>query len=139
MKYAKWISAFMLLFIPGLVAAQLTETARLSAQVPFNFVVANNSVPNGEIILQRADDTGRVLVIRNVEAKLNIFATASGKKVSERGGQYLIFNKYGDRYFLTALKVEGSDQLYAFYPSKLEAEIMAKNSAEEQVLVAISK
>ena len=125
--------------MPALTAPQLTETGRLSARVPFNFVVANNSVPNREIMLQRADDTGRVLVIRNVEAKLNIFATASGKKVSARGGQYLVFNKYGDRYFLSALKVEGSDQIYAFYPGKPEGEMMAQSTPEEQVLIVASK
>jgi hypothetical protein len=139
MNYAKWISAFMLLFMPALAAAQLTETDRLAAQVPFNFVVADTAIPHGDLILQRGDDAGRVLVIRNVEAKANIFAGVTGKKRLGKAGQYLIFNKYGDRYFLSAVKVEGSDQLYAFYPGKLEGEVMAQNAPEGQVLVAASK
>jgi hypothetical protein len=139
MKYAKWASAFMLLFMPALAAAQLTETDRLAAQVPFTFVAADTAIPHGDVIVQRADDAGRVLVIRNVDAKLNIFAGASAKKAPGRVGQYLIFNKYGDRYFLSAVKVEGSDQLYAFYPGKLEGEMMARNAPKEHVLVAASK
>ena len=139
MKYTKWISVLGLLILPALAAAQMTQTDRIAVQVPVSFVVGNAAVPSGEIILQRADLSGRVLAIRNVDAKLNVFATTSGEKASTRAGEYLVFNKYGNRYVLKSLKVEGSDNVYAFAPGKLEAELSAQNVPSEEILVAGSK
>ena len=139
MKYAKWISFLMLFILPALAAAQMKQTDRIAVKVPFSFVVGNTTLPSGEIILQRADLSGRVLAIRNVDRKLSVFATASGQKASARTGEYLVFNKYGNRYVLKSLKVEGSADMYAFAPSKLEAELSAQNAPGEEILVAGSK
>lgn len=139
MKYTKWISVLGLLILPALAAAQMKQTDRIAVQVPFSFVVGNTAVPSGEIILQRADLSGRVLAIRNVDAKLNVFATTSEEKASARTGEYLVFRKYGNRYVLKSLKVESSDNMYAFAPGKLEAEMTAQNSPGEEILVAWNK
>jgi len=140
MKCPKWISIFMLLIVPAVAAAQLAEHDQLVVQVPFSFVVANTVIPQGEILVQRADTVGRVLAIRNVEAKISLFATASTKAGPAEEGKFLIFNKYGDRYFLAAMKVEGSPALYRFSPSKLEMEMLAQNRPKaDEVLVATGR
>lgn len=139
MKYAKWISVLMLLIVPALATAQMKQTDRIAVKVPFSFVVGNTAVPSGQVILQRADLSGRVLAIRNVDAKLNVFATTSGEKASVRTGEYLVFRKYGNRYVLKSLKVEGSENIYAFVPGKLEAEMSAQNTPSEEILVAWNK
>src|SRR5215472_15394369 len=112
MKYAKWISFLMLFILPALAAAQMKQTDRIAVKVPFSFVVGNTTLPSGEIILQRADLSGRVLVVRNVDAKLSAFATTSSEKASARSGEYLVFHKYGNIYVLNSLKVEGSNDMY---------------------------
>lgn len=139
MKYAKWISALGLLILPALAAAQMKQTDRIAVQVPFSFVVGDSTVPSGKIILQRADLSGHVLAVRNVDAKRNVFATTSDATASARTGEYLVFQKYGNRYFLKSLKVEGSKDTYAFVPSKLESELTAQNTPGEEILVAGSK
>src|SRR5215469_15726727 len=139
MKYAKWISFLMLFILPALAAAQMKQTDRIAVKVPFSFVVGNTTLPSGEIILQRADLSGRVLTIRNVDAKLSVFASASGEKASARTGEYLVFRKYGNRYVLKSLKLEGSDHMYLFAPGKLEAEMTAQNTHGEEILVACNK
>ena len=140
MKSTKLILALGLLILPGLAAAQMKQTDRIAVKVPFSFVVGDTTVPSGELILQRADLSGRVLAVRNVDAKLNVFATTSSDKASGRTGEYLVFRKYGNRYVLKSLKVEGSDNVYAFAPGKLEAEMTAQNSpSSEEILVAGSK
>jgi hypothetical protein len=139
MKYAKWISILGLLILPALAAAQMKQTDRIAVKVPFNFVVGDTAVPGGEIILQRADLSGRVLAVRNVDAKLNVFATTSGEKATARTGEYLVFRKYGNRYVLKSLKVDGSNEMYAFAPGKLEAEMTAQNRSDEEIVVAGSK
>jgi len=139
MKKMKWISLLMLLTLPALAVAQMKQTDRIVVKVPFSFVVGSTTVPGGEVIVQRADLSGRVLAIRNVDAKLNIFATTSGKKAPNLAGGYLSFHKYGNRYFLSSLKVDGSDRMYTFAPGKLEAEVTAQNAPAEQILVAMNK
>ena len=136
MKYTKWISVLGLLILPVLAAAQMKQTDRIAVQVPFSFVVGDSTLPSGQIILQRADQSGRILAVRNVDAKRSVFATASGQKASARPGYYLVFHKYGSVYVLKSLKVEGSNEMYAFAPGKLEAEMTAQNEPSDEVLVA---
>jgi hypothetical protein len=130
----------MLLIVPAVAVAQLGEHDQLVVQVPFSFVVANTVIPQGEILVQRADTAGRVLAIRHAGAKINIFATASTKAGPAHTGRFLIFNKYGDRYFLAGMKVEDSSQLYRFSPSKLEKEMLAQNQPRaDEVLIATGR
>ena len=139
MKFAKWICVLTLLIVPALASAQMTQTDRIAVNIPFSFVVGNATLPSGEIILQRADLSGHVLAIRNVDAKLNVFAPASAGEAATRTGEYLVFRKFGNRYVLKSLKVEGSKDTYAFAPGKLEAEMTAQNTPSEEILVAGSK
>ena len=139
MKYTKWICVLTLLIVPALASAQMTQTDRIAVNRPFSFVVGNTTLPSGEIILQRADLSGHVLAIRNVDAKVNVFASSLAGKASTRTGEYLVFRKYGNRYVLKSLKVEGSKDTYAFAAGRLEAEMTAQNAASEEILVAGSK
>jgi hypothetical protein len=139
MKYAKWISVLALLIVPALASAQMTQADRIAVKIPFSFVVGNTTLPSGEIILQRADLSGRVLTVRNVDAKLSAFATTSSEKASAQPGEYLVFHKYGNIYVLNSLKIEGFSDMYAFAPGKLEAEMTAQNTPSEEIRIAWNK
>ena len=80
MKYAKWISVLMLMMIAAVAVAQIPATERITAQVPFTFVVADHVIPLGDCVIQRADPSGRVLVIRSPSTRVDVFATASMKE-----------------------------------------------------------
>jgi hypothetical protein len=50
----------------------------------------------------------------------------------------MVFHKYGDRYFLTAIKLAGSRTVYQLPQSKAEAELRAQNiPASEEALLAL--
>ncbi len=50
----------------------------------------------------------------------------------------LVFHKYGHRYFLTEVKVEGSRTTYRLPESKAEAELQAQNvNAPDEILLAL--
>jgi hypothetical protein len=52
----------------------------------------------------------------------------------------LVFERYGDRYFLSSIRVQGSDRIYRLPTSKAEAELRAQNvAATEQTLLASLK
>jgi len=138
MKHAKWISALMLLFVPLIAAAQLRQSERIVTQVPFRFTVGNVAIPAGECSVQLADQKGWVLTVSNRDAKIALFTHTvpnAARKIAPASA--LVFHKYGDRYFLVALRVSDSRAVYEFRQSKLEKELIAQNlRPTEEILLA---
>lgn len=141
MKYMKWISVVMLMMIAAVAAAQIPATERITAQVPFTFVVANHVVPLGEYVIQRADPSGRVLMIRSPGARIDLFAAASMQKDETMSqADSLVFHRYGNRYYLVGVKLGDSRVIYSLKPSAFEEELLAQNTEEtEAVLLAWAK
>jgi len=139
MKYAKWIAVLMMVIVPVIAAAQMPGTEQIRAQVPFTFVVANHAVPLGECTIQRADPSGRVLVISSPGAKVNVFATASMTENQKASENYvLVFHKYGMRYYLVGLKLENSRIGYSMTLSDFEKELLAQNEQPTEVMLLAS-
>lgn len=141
MRPAKWIPVLMLLFAPLITAAQMPADQQITAQVPFAFTVGNMPVPAGEWTVQGAHENGWILTLRNRDAKLSRFILASpahDKNLTEPSA--LVFSKYGDRYFLSSIKLGDSTSAYDFRPGKLEMEMRAQNiPATQEILLASFK
>lgn len=137
MRYAKWV-AVVLLVVPTIAAAQLSGADQVVAQVPFTFMVADKAMPLGEVIVQRAGTMDQALIVRSRGAKQTVFALASANEGSKTAAAYsLIFHRYGRRYFLAGMRIEGSQKVYSFKPNKFEAELIAQNvPVAEEVLLA---
>lgn len=141
MKKATRILALALTMLPLFAAAQLSSDTKIVTNVPFDFVVADKAVPAGEWILQSATDGGRTLLLNNVDAKSAVFSGALPEISKTPARAYaLVFHKYGDRYFLAAVKLEGSKTMYRIRESKAEAEMLAqKATSTETILLASVK
>lgn len=141
MKQAKWVVAVTLVVLSGMAAAQLMSSSRIAAQVPFEFVVANKIVPAGECVVQAATMDGKILMIDNADARVGLFSGSSQTESKQPASHYaLVFNRYGDRYFLTGIKLQGSKITYHLPQSRAEAELLAQNvSATEETLLASLK
>jgi hypothetical protein len=138
MKHASLAVILAILAVTGMAAAQTIGTSTIVAKVPFEFVVANKIVPAGEYKVQAATMDGKSLVIRNFDAKVSLFASTSRTKSEEIASNYtLVFSRYGNSYFLSGVKVEGSNMMYQLMPSKAESELRARNqTAVEETLLA---
>ena len=141
MKHANWLVVLALVVLSGMAAAQRIGSSRIVAQVPFEFMVANKIVPAGECFVEAATMDGKTLVIRNTEAKVALLSTSSQSEGKQEASHYaLVFKHYGDRYFLSAIKLQGSNITYRLPESKVEAELRAQNaSATEESLRASLK
>jgi hypothetical protein len=141
MKHAKWVVLVMLVALSGLATAQLISSTRMVAQVPFEFVVANKVVPAGEYIVQAASMDGRILKISNASGKMGLFTPTSPTEGRVSASHYaLVFTRYGDVYFLSGIKLQGSKISYRLPQSKAEAELRAqKVSAGDETLLATRK
>ncbi len=141
MKRAKWMPSMMLILLSGVAVAQLTSEQRLVTHVPFEFTVANKIVPAGDCVVQLASQNTRTLMIRNVGAHVGLFASASPSETKNPARSYaLVFNHYGNQFFLSGIKLEGTKAIYSLPESKAEAELRAQNVPHaEEVLVASLK
>ena len=141
MKYAMRMFVLTLTMLPLLATAQLASNQKIVANVPFDFVVGNKVVPAGECIVQSATMDAKTLRIRNSDARVNLFASASTDESKKAAGAYtLVFHRYGDRRFLSGMKLAGSTTIYRLSESKWEAELRAQNvPATEEALRASLK
>jgi hypothetical protein len=139
MKHANWLVVVTLVVLSGMAAAQLIGSTRVVAQVPFEFMVANKIVPAGECEVQAITMDGNTpLMIRNAGAKVGLFSPTRRTEGKQVAPDYaLVFKQYGNRYFLSGIKLQGSKVIYDLPESKAEAELRAQNvSATEETLRA---
>ena len=141
MKHANWLVVVTLVVLSGMAAAQFHSNTRIVAQVPFEFVVADRVVPAGQYFVQAATIDGNTLLIRNPGSKVSLFSTSSQTEGKHGAPRYaLVFNHYGDRYFLAGVELEGSTIAYRVTKSKAEAELEAQNlSATKETVLASLK
>jgi hypothetical protein len=141
MKRGTWMLTMTLMLLSGLAAAQLASEQRLVTHVPFEFTVANKIVPAGDCVVQSASWNTRTLMIRNVGTHVGLFASASSSEAKNPARSYaMVFNHYGNQYFLSGIKLEGTKIMYSLPESKAEAELRAQNVPHaEEVLVASLK
>lgn len=140
MKYMTRILMLTLTLLPMLAAAQtpLGDT-KIVAQVPFEFAIGSKIVPAGQLVVQRIAPGNDTLTMRNRDAKLNTFASPTRVESKRPAAtNALVFHKYGNRYFLWEVKVEGSQIMYRLPESRAEAELRAQNvQATEEILLAV--
>jgi hypothetical protein len=104
-------------------------------------MVGDKHVPAGQITVEPATSGGRTLAIRGVGAKVGLFTPAMPTLAKKASGSYaLVFHKYGDKAFLTSIKLAGDRTVYEIPESREEAELRAQNvAATEEILLASAK
>ena len=108
--------------------AQSTQT--MKAQIPFGFVVGNRTFPAGEYTVGPA---GAVLQIRSTDGKKSIYALHRSVQRPVTESQWrLVFNQYGDTYFLSELWRPGDNTGQQLVMSSHEREL-AQSKATLQV------
>ncbi|MGC1452734.1 MAG: hypothetical protein WA830_22115 [Candidatus Sulfotelmatobacter sp.] len=113
------------------------QTIKVKVNVPFNFVVNRSTLPAGEYLVQSVDDEGKVLAIRDLDTnttRLVSFNSCTSPKSASQ--TKLIFHRYGERYFLNQVWVEGNISGHELSPSPREKEVAKDFSVREVVLMA---
>jgi len=132
-KHAATLLILMLVALTGLVNAQ----TRIKAQVPFDYVVKDKTLPAGECTIQVKGDGITVLWIASGGEGLFVHPNAS-QSAKPSAQTTLLFRRYGDRYFLAGIRRQGEDRGYEFPVSRLEGELRAQNIAEKIVTLLAS-
>ncbi len=86
----------------AVVSAQTQAANKVVATIPFEFSVGYKTFPAGEYSVQVIPTAGDALMIRSADASesaLRLSETTSRDK--DKSHARLIFNRYGDKYFLS--------------------------------------
>ena len=138
MKRTMTVFALMLVST-GAALAQLGGS-RITAQVPFDYVLGDKAIPAGPLTVQTVTSSG-VLLLQNPDAKVSVLSAPqmSGSKKPATSCAF-VFHRYNNRYFLAEIKIEGSTIGYRLPESKAEAELRAQNvTASKEILLASLK
>ena len=137
MKYTRQVLiAAALMVMPMLATAQLGQTVSISTEVPFEFVVGDRVVPAGRCVLQAANAAAETILIRNDDKMVRLFSTTSlGDARNVPTSNQLVFHKYGERYFLAAVRVQGTRLMYWLPESRQETKLRLQDQspAEETI------
>ena len=130
------------LLLVGSTRAQEPGTS-IRASIPFDFIVKGRTLPAGEYEITRILDEPIGLLLRNVNDKHDKVVVETEPKIDRSIAKRdeLIFNRYGDSYFLSEVVTGGEQTNEEINPSHAERtlrrEMTVRNqAAPETVTVA---
>jgi hypothetical protein len=126
---------FGLLFAAAAVNAQGVD---LRANIPFNFVVADQALPAGQYVVRPTEAGGAILTIRSTDGRKSTSAitySCGGGKPWEKSE--LVFHRVGNMYFLSQVQIEGYSEGRELPKNHTEAEAeLASNQKADAVTIA---
>ena len=104
----------------SLMLAQSSAAGK--ADIPFGFYVRDAALPAGSYTVREAKSPGIVQIMNNDTGK-SILVMAPGNHSGNTADSKLVFHKYGDRYFLSELWLDGAAGVDCVSMGKLEREV----------------
>jgi hypothetical protein len=114
------------------------QSRSATANIPFNFRVGSALMPAGAYDIESTDP--RVLWFRNRNGHDTAVAVAMTTAGTTAPPVKLVFNRYGDRYFLSETLTASGESDKKFSPSKLEKSIRTEEASlndESRSLIAL--
>lgn len=128
--------AAMAVLAVGMANAQLGD-AHVRADVPFTFMVGTQTFPAGQYTVRQMNGMGNLAIIGSGSA----LTIASSHRVESPKAQKLtklVFHRYGERYFLYEIWLQGENAGRQLSRTSLEKEL-ASNQQPNSVAVLAEK
>jgi hypothetical protein len=125
---------FAAMIYPNPAHAQLVGT--MEADIPFQFHAGDTKLPAGKYVIRMLDDSDLTImeISRPDGSVAALFQVHSAEANSTPRKSELIFNKYGNRYFLNKLFDEGEPSGSQVVESNYEKRVgQANTEAQEHV------
>ena len=120
-----------------LAAACLYAEPPITVQIPFPFHVGDSVLPAGSYTAGAHLGSGSLIVLRSADGKSSVMALSNGAHSSDgRTQPRLIFNRYGDEYFLFQVWTGSDGDGRQLMQSRHEAELSAAAKRNVQTVVA---
>jgi hypothetical protein len=131
-----WVTALAVVAFSS-TGALAGDVAALRAKVPFDFNVGDKVLPAGEYQFSKSWSPRAIQISsRESKAAVTVLHSTGGRNATGLPDA-LVFNKYGNRYFLREIWIAGEDSGAQLPRSRTEREqvILVRNPVRE-VLVA---
>ncbi len=127
-KQALGAMAMLVLAFIGTTIAFGETTFLMRVKIPFEFLIEGRTLPAGEYSIEGTNIGTGGMLFRSLDGKVsaivNAFDTQTYLKEGHRAE--VIFNKYGDTYFLSSVWPDGGETGKQLPRSKLEREHVAR-------------
>ena len=119
-----------------MVPAAQAQSIMLKADIPFDFLVGDKRLPSGQYHVKSLNPV--LTEIQSKDARSTAIALTTGMqaaKISDVGK--LVFNRYGDQYFLSKIWVPSSDTGRQLPKSRFEREVAQRFSDGGTTVIAV--
>ncbi len=124
------------LLVAASAAMGQTSPGDVVVEVPFPFAVNGQTLPAGHYIVTAVDDSH--VRIFNANTTGLFVGTHSASRTASDGSK-LVFHRYGQNYFLSAVWVTGNTSGRELAVSRAERELAGRNSEMELAVVRPQK
>jgi len=122
----------------GLMVPASQAQSMLRADIPFDFVVGDKRLPSGEYHVKPINPAATLVQSKDGSSAAIVLTTAvQAGKISDVGK--LVFNRYGDQYFLSKIWAASSDTGRQLPKSRLEREVAQRLSDGGTTVIATKK
>lgn len=123
-----------------MAACANAQSLKVTANVPFDFVVDKATLPAGAYSIDTIlPASSKALAVRNHDAGVQMmFLANSAASLHDSQDTRLVFHRYGERYFLSQIWIQGSASGRQMPISARETELAKNNQPSENVIVLAS-
>jgi hypothetical protein len=137
-KHAYQVLIALTLFAVLMVPVTQAQSITLRAEIPFDFAVGNKWLPAGEYLVNTS--TPGVMLIQSKDASSSAFAMTTAVNTGKPSDvSKLVFNRYGEQYFLSKIWIRSSDTGRALSKSRFEREVAAQSKVQPAAIVVAAK
>jgi hypothetical protein len=128
------------LVIAGVMALTAIASTRVAqaqepmvVNIPFDFVAGNSKLPAGEYSVKTSGPLNTLILISRDDSTASAFVSTQPAVASEpKTESKLVFNRYGDRYFLSQVWTAGNSSGRQLLKSNREREMSQSAKLEAQ-------
>jgi len=134
-KHAYQALVALTLFAGLMVSATQAQSIMLKADIPFDFVVGDKQLPSGEYHVKSLNQVE--MEIQSKDGRSTAIALTTGMQAAKSSDAgKLIFNRYGDQYFLSKIWAAWSDTGRQLRKCRLEREVAQRLSNGGTTVIA---
>lgn len=121
-------------FLPALLHAQMAiKTPLFRVDVPFAFMAGGAHLPAGSYIVSHVDPS--LILIETQDGKARALVHVAIENSKSSAPTKLVFNKYGDQYFMAQVWTEQDQQVHHCTKCRKENQLAAQARRPEQTVV----
>jgi len=136
MKKQSFLMAGVLV-LSSLAATQVARAQEaMVVDIPFAFTAGNATLPAGEYRVQKMDRNSAVLLIHCWDTRASALVITNAAQAKElQAESKLVFNRYGNRYFLSQVWTAGSirGRQLPISPREKEMPQLARNETKTEI------